>query len=94
MRHTCRTIHAALTTSHALAAAARGTLSLLRYATDAGLTLLIAYTKEDGTPSVRTIAPEKVWLSKAGDWCLRALCALRGEHRTFRVSRITALETA
>ncbi|MFE1767294.1 WYL domain-containing protein [Streptomyces angustmyceticus] len=94
MRHTRRAIHAALTTSRTLAAAATGTLGLVRHAAENGLALLISYVKEDGTPSVRPITPEKVWRSKAGDWCLRAACALRGEHRTFRIGRITVLEIA
>jgi len=94
MRHTRRTLRAAHAAGHALAAAACGLLGLLRYATKAGLTVLISYVKDDGTPSTRTITPERVWRSKAGHLCVRALCALRGEHRTFRVARITALETA
>ena len=94
MRHTRRAIRAALTTTRALAAAACGLLELLRYATETGSTVRIAYVKDDGTPSTRTIAPQKVWRSKAGHWCLRAACLLRGEDRTFRVGRITALETA
>ncbi|WP_330479886.1 WYL domain-containing protein (plasmid) [Streptomyces platensis] len=93
-RHTRRAIRAALTAGQALAAAACGLLGLLRYAAKTGLTLLISYVKEDGTESNRPITPEKVWLSKAGDWCLRAACLLRGEHRTFRIGRITTLETA
>ncbi|MEU8682959.1 WYL domain-containing protein [Streptomyces sp. NPDC048611] len=94
MRPTRRTIHAALTAGNAITAAACGLLSLLRYATEAGHTLRIAYTKDDGTTSDRPITPERVWLSQAGHWCVRAACLLRGEHRTFRVARITALETA
>ncbi|MEW9521827.1 WYL domain-containing protein [Streptomyces tubercidicus] len=94
MRHTRRAIHAALTTTRALAAAACGLVELLRYASETGRTVLIGYVKDDGTASVRPIAPEKVWRSKAGHWCLRAACLLRGEHRTFRIGRITALETA
>uniref|UniRef100_UPI0030E03DA0 WYL domain-containing protein n=1 Tax=Streptomyces tubercidicus TaxID=47759 RepID=UPI0030E03DA0 len=94
MRHTRRATRAALATGKALAAAACGLLGLLRYATEAGLTVLIGYIKEDSTQSVRPITPEKVWLSKAGYWCLRGACLLRGEHRTFRVGRITNLETA
>ena len=94
MRHTRRTTRAALVAGHYLAAAACGRLGLLRYAAKAGLTVRIGYVKEDGAASVRAIAPEKVWLSKAGYWCLRAACLLRGESRTFRVGRITDLETA
>lgn len=90
MRHTRRAIHAALSTSRALAAAACGYLGLLRYAIEAGLTVRIGYVKEDGTPSVRDAKPEHVWLSRGGHWCLRAACLLRGEHRTFRIGRITA----
>lgn len=94
MRTTRRTIRAALTTGRTLAAAARGPLSLLRHAIEAHLVMRIAYVKEDGTPSVRTITPDKVWRSKAGDWCVRAHDALRDAGRTFRVDRITTLETA
>jgi len=94
MRHTRHAIRAAHATGHALVAAACGLVGLLRYAAEAGLTVLISYMKEDGTESTRDVAPQKVWRSKAGDWCLRAACLLRGEHRTFRVGRITALETA
>ncbi|MER6844878.1 WYL domain-containing protein [Streptomyces platensis] len=94
MRHTRHAIQAALTTTRALAAAACGLPELLRYAAETGLTVLIGYTKDDGAASVRTIAPQKVWRSKAGHWCLRAACLLRGEDRTFRVARITSLETA
>lgn len=90
MRPTRRAIHAALTTSRTLAAAARGTRGLLHHAADTGRTVLISYVKEDGTESTRPITPEKIWLSKAGEWCLRAACLLRGEHRTFRIGRITA----
>lgn len=93
-----RTITAALTAGHTLVAAAAGPLSLLRHqlthAANAGRTVRIGYVKENGTASTRTITPEKVWRSKAGDWCLRATCLLRGEHRTFHVARITAMETA
>ncbi|MGW7636061.1 WYL domain-containing protein [Streptomyces decoyicus] len=94
MRHTRRATRAALNTGHALAAAACGLLGLLRYAAKARLTVRIGYVKEDGTESIRRIAPERVWRSEAGHLCLRALCALRGDTRTFRVARITTWETA
>lgn len=94
MRRTRTALHAARTAGYALVAAAGGTLSLLRYAAETGLTVLIAYVKDDGTPSIRDIAPKKVWRSRAGDWCVRAYDALRDAARTFRVDRITNLETA
>ncbi|MFF9787228.1 WYL domain-containing protein [Streptomyces nigrescens] len=94
MRHTRRAIRAALTAGRALAAAACGIVELLRYAAETGRNVLMGYVKEDGTQSVRTVAPQKVWRSKAGHWCLRAACLLRGEDRTFRLDRVTALETA
>lgn len=93
-----RTITAALTAGHTLAAAARGTLSLLRHqlthAANTGRSVRIGYVKEDGTASTRTIAPELVRRSKAGDLYVRAHDHLRDAGRSFRLDRITALEAA
>ncbi|MFJ6608131.1 WYL domain-containing protein [Streptomyces lydicus] len=94
MRHTRRTIRAALTNTRALAAAACGRLDLLRYATETGRTVRITYVKEDGTASIRDIRPEQVRRSKAGDLYVRAHDFLRDAARSFRLDRITALETA
>lgn len=94
MRHTRRAIHAALTAGRVLAAAAQGTLGLLRYATEAGLTVRISYVKEDGTASVRDVRPELVRPSQAGNWYTTTRCLLRGERRSFRLDRITACTTA
>ncbi|MFI0156258.1 WYL domain-containing protein [Streptomyces lydicus] len=94
MRHTHRHIRAAHTAGHALAAAARGHLTHLRYTLTTTHRVQIAYRKENGETSVRIVEPDKVWRSTAGDWCLRAHDLLRDAARTFRLDRITALETA
>lgn len=95
MRHTTRrAIHAALTTGRALAAAARGPRHLLTYAAETGRRVLISYMKENGESSTRTIAPAEVRQSKAGHWYVRAYDLLRGDKRSFRLDRITTLETA
>ncbi|MEW1754170.1 WYL domain-containing protein [Streptomyces angustmyceticus] len=94
MRHTRRAIRAAHATGHALVAAACGLVGLLRYAAETGRTVRIAYTKEDGTASIRDIRPEQVRRSKAGDLYVRAHDFLRDAARTFRLDRITALEAA
>jgi predicted DNA-binding transcriptional regulator YafY len=95
MRHTRRTIRAAYAAGQHLAAAACGLAGLLRYAAQTGRTVRIAYVKEDGTASVRDIRPEQVDRNKkTGDPYLRARCLLRGERRSFRLDRITALTEA
>ncbi|MFG2532806.1 WYL domain-containing protein [Streptomyces sp. NPDC048516] len=94
MRHTNRHIHAALTTSLSAAHATLGRLAHLRYTLTTTHRVQIAYRKENGETSVRIVEPDKVWRSKAGDWCLRAHDLLRDASRTFRLDRITALETA
>ncbi|MFC9497672.1 WYL domain-containing protein [Streptomyces sp. NPDC056982] len=92
------TIRAALTNS-ALAALALGTRPyyqhLLNAAASAAHTVRIGYTKENGEHSERLITPTaKVKQSLAGDYYVRAWDALRAAARTFRIDRITALETA
>ena len=93
-----RTIRAALHTAQALADATRSSLygvtALLRWAADHGRAVTIGYRKEDGTASVRTIEPSKVWQTKAGNWAVRAFDQLRGEERTFRIDRIVNYRAA
>ncbi|BCK73982.1 hypothetical protein Srufu_079350 (plasmid) [Streptomyces libani subsp. rufus] len=94
MRHTSRHIRAALTTGHAFAHTALGHLAHLRYTLTTTRRVQIAYRKENGETSVRVIEPETVKRSKAGDLYVRAHDLLRDASRTFRLDRITALETA
>lgn len=99
MRHnTRRHIRTALHATQAIAHAALSHLHLIRYtltrAAQTGRTVRISYVAEDGTPTERDIAPERVWRSKAGHWCVRAYDHLRNAARSFRLDRITALETA
>jgi predicted DNA-binding transcriptional regulator YafY len=89
-----RTIRAALTVSPALAAIVLGPRYALRAAVVHGWTVVITYRKEDGTESVRTVEPHKVWETKAGNWAVRAHDRIRGEDRTFRIDRITAYRLA
>lgn len=92
------TIRAALTNG-ALAALALGTRPyyqhLLNAAARAAHTVRIGYTNEKGEHSERLITPTtKVKRSEAGNWYVRAHDALRDASRSFRIDRITALETA
>jgi predicted DNA-binding transcriptional regulator YafY len=93
-----RSIRAALHTAQALADATRSSLygvtAVLRWAADHGRAVTIGYRKEDGTASVRTIEPSKVWQTKAGNWAVRAHDRLRGEDRTFRIDRIVNYRAA
>ncbi|MEU1908465.1 WYL domain-containing protein [Streptomyces hygroscopicus] len=95
MRHTNRTLHAALTTSQHLAHATLGRLPLLRHTLATAHRVQIAYVKEDGEATVRVIEPVEVRRSKAGDWYVRAHDLLRDAARSFRLDRITTYtETA
>ena len=92
------TIRAALTNG-ALAALALGTRPyyrhLLDHAAATAQAIRIGYTKENGETSTRLITPTaKVKRSKAGDYYVRAHDFLRDASRSFRIDRITALETA
>lgn len=96
-QHRTTLIRAALTNT-ALAAYALGTRPYYRHLLDqaakAATTVRIAYTKEDGESSTRLIQPEEVRRSKAGHYYVRAHDTLRDAARSFRIDRITTLETA
>jgi len=74
----------------ALAHAALGPASLLRYTLTTAVRVHITYNKPDGETSDRIIEPKEVCRSKAGDWYVRALDQLRDATRSFRLDRITA----
>ncbi|GHJ34245.1 WYL domain-containing protein [Streptomyces hygroscopicus] len=95
MRHTNRTLHAALGISQHLAHATLGRLPLLRHTLTTARRVQIAYVSGDGEATMRVIEPAEVRRSKAGDWYVRAHDLLRGANRSFRLDRITAYaETA
>ncbi|MFI8792601.1 WYL domain-containing protein [Streptomyces sp. NPDC055105] len=92
------TIRAAFTNT-ALAALALGTRPYYQHQLDTAArtahAVRIGYTKENGEHSERLITPTaKVEQSKAGDYYVRAWDALRDAKRSFRIDRITTLETA
>ena len=87
---TRRALRAAHTTSHALAAAARGTRSLLRFLLEAGRRIRITYTAQNSETTVRVIDPLTIGRNKkTGIPYVRAYDHLRGEHRTFTLPSIT-----
>ena len=54
--------------------------------------VLVAYTKEDGEPSVRRLHPLALYFG-GGVWTLTAWCELRNDFRSFRVDRIQHADT-
>ena len=50
----------------------------------------IQYVAADGVATIRTVEPVEVVASASGELLLVAWCRLRGEKRTFRVSRLVA----
>ncbi|MFI0822294.1 WYL domain-containing protein [Streptomyces sp. NPDC021098] len=95
--HTRHAIRTALHTTQAIAHAALSHLHLIRYtltrAAQHGRTVRIQYVAEDAAATVRDIDPQDVRRSKAGDWYVRAHDHLRDASRSFRLDRITTLET-
>jgi predicted DNA-binding transcriptional regulator YafY len=53
--------------------------------------LLLAYSREDGQPSVRRVHPLALYFW-GGTWTLAAWCELRTDFRSFRVDRIDRLD--
>ncbi|HKO12200.1 MAG TPA: YafY family protein [Acidobacteriaceae bacterium] len=54
--------------------------------------VLVAYTREDGEPSVRRLHPLALYFW-GGVWTLTAWCEMRSDFRNFRVDRIQHAET-
>jgi len=77
------------TITGALAHAALGPASLLRYTLTTVARLHITYRAADGETTTRTIEPGEVIRSQAGDWYVRAFDQLRDAARSFRLDRIT-----
>lgn len=91
MRRTCIN---PCTITGALAHAALGAASLLRYTLTTATRLHITYRKDTGEVSTRVIEPREVRRSKAGDWYVRAYDQLRDATRSFRLDRITNYQPA
>jgi predicted DNA-binding transcriptional regulator YafY len=71
--------------------ATRARLETLRQATEARRKLRLRYTDLKDEPSLRTVRPLGCFFWGAA-WTLAAWCELRGDFRSFRVDRITAVE--
>lgn len=54
--------------------------------------VLVAYTREDGEPSVRRLHPLALYFW-GGVWTLAAWCEMRNDFRSFRVDRVQHAET-
>lgn len=93
MKNTIRqSIKAALTVSGVLARSITPSLENLMAdlfrMIDSRRSLTIAYTKADGTVSVRTVSPLRFVISAAGDISVRAMDG--DEEKSFRTDRITS----
>ena len=64
------------------------TLTRLIKAMDTQTPVTIAYTKADGTESVRTIEIHDFVVTAAGDITIKAMDRETGEQRTFRLDRV------
>lgn len=82
------------TITGALAHAALGPVSLLRYTLTTAARVAITYRAADGEQTTRVIEPGEVRRSKAGDWYVRAFDQLRDATRSFRLDRITNYQPA
>ncbi|HZU10806.1 MAG TPA: WYL domain-containing protein, partial [Pseudacidobacterium sp.] len=69
----------------------REKLDTLHNAAQERRVILIAYTREDGQPSVRRVHPLALYFW-GGTWTLAAWCELRNDFRTFRVDRMQHLD--
>jgi predicted DNA-binding transcriptional regulator YafY len=69
----------------------REKLDTLHNAAQERRVVLIAYTREDGQPSVRRLHPLALYFW-GGTWTLAAWCELRNDFRSFRVDRMQHLE--
>ncbi len=57
-----------------------------------GLTIEIAYTKYDGTASMRILSDIE-YSAEYGHTHIQAFCVLRQERRTFKISRISSVRS-
>jgi predicted DNA-binding transcriptional regulator YafY len=70
----------------------RADLDRLHAAIDAGLRIGFAYTAESGAQTQREVRPLGLFFW-GGAWTLASWCELRADFRTFRVDRMTGVET-
>lgn len=66
------------------------TLADLYRALDRAQVVTITYVDRDGSESIRTIEPADLRTTEDGDIVIVAMCRLRGDERSFRISRIRA----
>src|SRR5579872_2126787 len=69
----------------------RRKLDTLHAAAQQRRVVLLAYSREDGQPSVRRVHPLALYFW-GGTWTLAAWCELRTDFRSFRVDRIDRLD--
>lgn len=70
----------------------RQTLGVVREAVDRQRRLAITYARPDGETTERVIRPLALFFW-GRTWTVAAWCELRADHRSFRVDRITGIET-
>lgn len=70
---------------------ARGKLGLLRQAIKQSRQVRLQYINMNGTDSGRVVEPGRLIL-KGNVWYVQAYCLLRGDFRSFRLSRIQGIE--
>ncbi|GIO68878.1 YafY family protein [Paenibacillus sp. FSL M7-1455] len=70
---------------------ARGKLGLLRQAMEQSRRVRLQYINMNGTDSGRVVEPGRLIL-KGNVWYVQAYCLLRGDFRSFRLSRIQGIE--
>ena len=70
----------------------RETLGIVREAIDRQRRLSIGYTRDDGDATRRVIRPLALFFW-GRQWTVGAWCELRQDHRSFRVDRITSIDT-
>jgi predicted DNA-binding transcriptional regulator YafY len=70
----------------------RNKLDTLHAAAQERSILLLAYSREDGHPSVRRVHPLALYFW-GGTWTLTAWCELRADFRSFRIDRIGHVDT-
>ncbi len=70
--------------------AAKEKLAIIRFAIERTQILELAYADSEGNKTSRLVEPYSLML-KSSSWYLLAWCALRGEFRYFKVSRIRSI---
>lgn len=69
----------------------RSRLDILHIAAQERHIVLLAYSREDGQPSIRRVRPLALYFW-GGAWTLASWCELRNDFRSFRVDRMTSMD--